>query len=218
MNLPPYLLQSPPETDACEAFSLCNYIFLKTGWLPSMVDLARIADLEEPANEYSDHVLAMANSGLTSYSNCPLPNPLTLSAFYSYPTNVPRIKLGLTLVSNPKDPYLWTQLQWGSNLPKPTNHMVVMINNGSGDFIDSEPGGQIKNINRPSILGGPPAKIIWQSSLSINFMNATQVVLSKDGKTVYLCTPIAMDWANFLKQASVEGIIVPDQIPPSSSL
>ena len=219
MNLPPYLLQSPPESDACEAFSLCNYIFMKTGWLLSMVDLARIAVLKNPDNEKSSTVIAVANdTGLTAYNNCPLPVPFTIASFYSYPENLPRIKLGLKEVVNPKDPYLWTQLQWGSNLPQPTNHMVVMINDGSGDFIDSEPGGQIKNINKPSMFGSSPAKIIWQTSLTINLMNQTTVALSKDGKTIYLCTPIATDWDNFVKQASVEGIAIPSPIPPTSSL
>ena len=49
-------------------------------------------------------------------------------------------------------------------------------------------------------------------------MNQTQVVLSKDGKTVWLAVPIATDWDNFVKQANVEGITIPNPIPPSSSL
>lgn len=49
-------------------------------------------------------------------------------------------------------------------------------------------------------------------------MNQAKVVLSKDGKTVYVATPIATDWPNFVKQASVEGIDVPNPIPPASSL
>ena len=48
--------------------------------------------------------------------------------------------------------------------------------------------------------------------------NQSKVVLSKDGHTVYVCTPIATDFANFQKQASVEGIEIPNPIPPSSSL
>jgi N-acetyl-anhydromuramyl-L-alanine amidase AmpD len=48
--------------------------------------------------------------------------------------------------------------------------------------------------------------------------NQTRVVLGKDGKTVYLATPVAMDFENFKKQASVEGITVPDPIPPARDL
>jgi hypothetical protein len=49
-------------------------------------------------------------------------------------------------------------------------------------------------------------------------MNETKIVVSKDGQTLYKCTPIATDYPNFLKQAGVEGITVPNPIPPSSSL
>jgi hypothetical protein len=49
-------------------------------------------------------------------------------------------------------------------------------------------------------------------------MNQTKVVLSKDGKTVYLATPVAMDFDNFKRQAGVEGIEIPTPIPPASSL
>jgi hypothetical protein len=187
-----------------------------------MVDLARISDLSDPNDDRASVVQAAANNiGLTGYANCPMPVPFTIPAFYGNPAQVPRQKLNITLKTpTSDDKYLWVQLQWGSSLPQPTNHMAVLINDGSGDFIDSEPGGQIKNINKPSIFGASPAKIMWQSAITINkpIMNETQVVLSKDGKTIWLCTPVATDWPNFLKQAAVEGITVPATIPPSSSL
>jgi hypothetical protein len=50
------------------------------------------------------------------------------------------------------------------------------------------------------------------------FMNQTKVVLGKDGKTVYLATPIAMDFENFKKQAGIEGIEIPNPIPAASTL
>jgi hypothetical protein len=222
--LPPYLLQAAPgqETDACEAFSLCNYIYLKTGWLPSMVDLARISDLENPDDEHAQIVLDAANNiGLVDYGQCPLPSPLTVSAFYSNsPANLKRQKLNIVLDNNPNDRYLWTWLQWGSNLAQPTNHMVVMINDGSGDFIDSEPGGQIKNINKPTIEGGAPAKIMWQSSIIINkkpLMNEAVLVKSKKSNTIYWCYPMPdMDYME--KKANLEGVVVPSVIPDSDSL
>jgi hypothetical protein len=49
-------------------------------------------------------------------------------------------------------------------------------------------------------------------------VNQTKIVLGKDGKTVYEAKPIATDWPNFLKQAAVEGIEVPNPIPPASTL
>lgn len=49
-------------------------------------------------------------------------------------------------------------------------------------------------------------------------MNQTRYVLGKDGKTVFKATPIATDFENLKKQASVEGITVPNPIPPASTL
>lgn len=212
--LPPYILQSPPESDACEAFSLCNYIFCNTGWLPSMVDLARISDLSNPNNERASVVLAAANNtGLTAYANCPLPVPFTIPAFYGNPSNVPRIKLNLTLRPPAStDAYLWTQLQWGSNLAQPTNHMVVMINDGSGNFIDSESGGQIKNINKPTIFGGPPAKIIWQSAITINNLPMNPIYLQEGSSTLYfgvgsVLIPFSTDYALYQQNFGQNPVI-----------
>lgn len=220
--LPPYLLQSPPETDACEAFSLCNLIFLNSGWLPSMVDLARISDLNVAVNERASVVLAAANDiGLTPYVNCPLPNPLTIPAFYGNSTNPPYQKLNITLRPPiPEDKYLWVQLQWGSNLAQPTNHMAVLINDGSGDFIDSEPGGQIKNIDKPSIFGASPAKIIYQTAIIINnspMTNEAVIVQSKNSPKVYVCYPMpSMEYLE--TKASIEGFAIPSTIPNSDTL
>ena len=80
---------------------------------------------------------------------------------------------------------MWTQLQWGSDLAIPTNHMVVMINDGSGNFIDSEPGGQIKNINKPTIFGGPPAKIMYQTNIIINNLPMQPIYQVEGSQTLY---------------------------------
>lgn len=47
--------------------------------------------------------------------------------------------------------------------------------------------------------------------------NQTRVGLSKDGKTVFKVVPVATDFENFKKQMSVEGVEVPEVIPPLSS-
>lgn len=55
--------------------------------------------------------------------------------------------------------------------------------------------------------------------LTLKNMNQTKYVLSKDGQTIWKCTPlpdIGMDGAR--KIANVEGFTVPDVIPPSSEL
>jgi hypothetical protein len=49
-------------------------------------------------------------------------------------------------------------------------------------------------------------------------MNQTKIVLGKDGKTVYKATPVATTFDDMLKQAAVEGIEVPNPIPPASTL
>jgi hypothetical protein len=49
-------------------------------------------------------------------------------------------------------------------------------------------------------------------------MNQSRIVLGKDGKTVFKATPIATDFENFKKQMAVEGIDIPDPIPPSKDL
>ena len=48
-------------------------------------------------------------------------------------------------------------------------------------------------------------------------MNQTKLGLSKDGKTVYECKPIAISFEEYKKQAGVEGIVVPNPIPPISN-
>lgn len=59
---------------------------------------------------------------------------------------------------------------------------------------------------------------IYKAVVTAKNMNQTKVVLSGDGHTVYKCIPIATDFESFKKQSSVEGIDVPNPIPPSSSL
>ncbi len=92
-------------------------------------------------------------------------------------------------------------------LGSPLYHGVALLN---GLIWDSYP-------TNPKALEWP---IIWAYKFVIKpkHMNETKIVLSQDGKTVYKAVPIATDWNNFLAQASVEGIVVPNPIPPSSSL
>jgi len=65
---------------------------------------------------------------------------------------------------------------------------------------------------------GNKLKDDWASSLVKGNMNQTKVVKGKDGKTLYLCTPIAIAFEEFKKQASVEGIDIPDPIPSADTL
>lgn len=82
-------------------------------------------------------------------------------------------------------------------------------NNGDGGAMDPMP-----------FFGRYPSPAYTDAELRINNkpMNQTKIVLSKDGKTVYRAVPVATDFENFKKQAGVEGIEVPNPIPPASSL
>ncbi|MDZ4205784.1 MAG: hypothetical protein U1C12_01000 [Patescibacteria group bacterium] len=73
----------------------------------------------------------------------------------------------------------------------------------------------------PHIKTKPIADLesVWKLVLTMKGnMNQTKVALSKDGHTVYKAVPIATSWEEFLKQSNVEGIIVPNPIPPTSDL
>lgn len=50
------------------------------------------------------------------------------------------------------------------------------------------------------------------------FVNQTKLVLGKDGKTVYKAIPVATTFDDLVKQCAVEGITVPDPIPPATIL
>lgn len=66
----------------------------------------------------------------------------------------------------------------------------------------------------------PVSSIYYALKIVLNKpnMNQTQLRLGKDGRTVYKVVPIATDFENLKKQASVEGITVPNPIPPISEL
>lgn len=49
-------------------------------------------------------------------------------------------------------------------------------------------------------------------------MNQTKVVLGKDGRTVYEARPIAISFEEYKKQASVEGIVIPNPIPKAADV
>lgn len=109
--------------------------------------------------------------------------------------------------NNPEPP----PVAW-CNAGNATNHAVCLLKANSYRIFDSY-SPFVKDFAADYVI-----PYFYKVLLIIKNMNQTKVVLSKDGTTVYECKPIATDWPNFLKQASVEGIEVPDPIPPSSSL
>lgn len=212
MNLPPYLLQSATgqESDCCEAFSICNLVYMLTGFLPSMRALSIDADLMNPNNRTAGNVLTAANEiGLVAYSNCPLPVPFTVSSFFNFDTSkLKKQKLNIQLVpANLNTSPIWTELEWGTNLPEPTRHMAPMIS--ATEFVDSEPGGQIKSIDKPSIFGASPATIVWQSSIKINNQPMiTNAKLVKNGSEWGFYIPATSD-ATLIDKSLNLGYLLP---------
>lgn len=203
------------DAEDCVSESLCHLIFMLTGKRFSPRALAYLSKTTPTGSDVTDVLAAANNNGLIPYGLWPTPDTFTWEQYYiPIPSEIlaQGVSLGIKLISADlnKSP-LWTELEWGSNLAVPTRHMVAQINNIQ--YFDSEQGAPIKPLNYEGAI------IVYQTSILITKpMNQTQVVVSKDGKTIWLATPIATDWTNFLKQAEVLGIIVPDQIPPTSSL
>lgn len=209
------------DAQSCTAESFCHIFYMLTGIRVSPRALAVMAGLKDPNNRNVENILKTVNSlGLVPYDNCPTPDSFTMDSYYAplqgieknaFPVQVKLIPVNLDISP------IWTELEYGATLPIPTRHMVAQINNTQ--YFDSEIGSPIKLLTQTTTLGAGPPQIVWQSSLIITSpMNEAKVVLSKDNKTVYVAYPIATDWPNFQKQASVEGIVVPSPIPPSSSL
>jgi murein DD-endopeptidase MepM/ murein hydrolase activator NlpD len=74
--------------------------------------------------------------------------------------------------------------------------------------------GQLLNANN-GFFGSIDPKPYLQGA--VNKMNQTKVALGKDGKTVWICTPVST--MEVLKErAAVEGFDVPTPIPPTASL
>lgn len=230
------------ERDDCTASatidSIASQIFKITGVNPdlSVRFLATVSKTNYPGetptppwygNSVGQVFQALLKYGVCTNSTWPTDVSVNDPTFYANPSSeayaealawrhqwLPQLISGIQASQIPtallKAPLL-TEIVLGSPTDNPatgTPHLVEQLN--TTQYADS-------------ILGQPQVKTFQQppinySQLIITPMNQTSVVLSKDGKTVYLCTPIAMDWANFLKQASVEGIEVPNPIPLSSSL
>lgn len=57
---------------------------------------------------------------------------------------------------------------------------------------------------------------VYKAVLTIKNMNQTKVVLGKDGKTVWLATPVS-SMAVLNERAGVEGFVVPPVIPPAAT-
>jgi hypothetical protein len=193
----------------CLSESFINIVYMLTGFDASPRALAKQAGTTLSGNSEYNVLQAANTKGLIPYQNWPSPDSFDWNLYYApIPNNVlatGRLLTAKAIPANLNKSPLWTILRF----PNGNQHGVAQVNNHQ--YFDSEQGSIIKELT----YGG--ATIVSQVSLEIS-MNQTQVVLSKDGKTVWLAVPIATDWDNFVKQANVEGITIPNPIPPSSSL
>lgn len=111
--------------------------------------------------------------------------------------------------NNPEPP----PIAW-CNAGNATNHAVCLLKTSNYRIFDSY-NPFVKDLDGAYAI--PYFYKVLFNLKGVN-MNETKVVLGKDGKTVYKAVPVATDWENFQKQASVEGITIPNPIPPASSL
>lgn len=184
---PPYHLQysivNRVDSLGCVSFSLCNMTYVMTGVMYSPRALAKMSATDfVHGNNVTTVLTAADEQGLIPYDLWPVPETFTWDEFYApIPQNILDKAQKLDIVLIPPDlnkSPIWTEFE-GVNANTNTiyQHMVAGI--GDNQFIDSEPGGQIKTFTGKTIE--------WQSSIKINNLpNMTNVIfVHKDGTSEY---------------------------------
>jgi hypothetical protein len=97
-------------------------------------------------------------------------------------------------------------------LPYPNHAVVLVAMDGQDCYYFDTYSPYLKTIN--------VSKISYALKIVLNqgvLMNQTKVVLGKDGKTVYLATPVSkMDVLT--ERSSIEGFVIPNQIPKAADV
>lgn len=216
--------RDPLETMACVSFSCNNCIEIQYNFYgdePNFSDrfLAKMSGTT-PQGNWCDRVADTARKiGLVKEEEWPNNRYKTWAEYYAeIPQSVkdkavpqPILYEGVTVnVANLKKELKHAPLQIVIPSEHP-NHAVtlVYINGNTAHYLDHYL--QKKTIEVTRIASA--LKIVLTKS-----MNQTKIVVGKDGKTLYKAIPIATDYENFKKQSSVEGIEIPNPIPPASSL
>lgn len=218
--------RDPLETMACVSFSCNNTLEIQYKFFGIDVNfsdrfLAKMSDTQ-PNGNYLDKVADTARlNGLVLESEYPnIPKATTWNDYYKpIPMEIinKAVKQPIQFEQTPVDvPNLKKELKQSPLqiiiTTKNPNHAVTLLHiEGTKAFI------QDHYLHLKTI---PVTDIYYALKIVLTKpnMNQTKIVLSKDGKTVYKAVPIAMDFENFKKQASVEGIEVPNPIPPASEL
>jgi len=221
--------QRPYSTDmmACVTFSAESDIEIQSkqqnGIEPNWSDrfIAKLSGTT-PQGNYLDKVAdTLRLFGVVKEEEWPFPPNATWNSYYSeIPQEVKdkAIKLDIAYesISGDKASLLYhlkqAPIQIIVTKTVPTHAVCLVHIEGDTAYYFDSYSPYLKTINVANIYGYA-LKIVLKAS-----MNQTKIVLGKDGKTVYKAIPVATDFENFKKQASVEGIEVPTPIPPASSL
>lgn len=177
---PPYDSQysAKGHTDAqdCVEESLCHITYMLTGIRYSPRALAYLTPVQPTGSSVTQALAAEKVFGFIPYDLWPTPDTFTWETYYA---DIPQTVLDqaqfYVIKLLPPDlnvSPLWTELEFGSNLPIPTRHMVAQIN--QTQYFDSEAGNPIKNISDPSPLGSN-AIIAYQTSISLTPITMSQI-------------------------------------------
>lgn len=217
--------RNPTETMACVSFSCLSILEAQykqqTGQEPNWSDrfVAKMSGTTTSGNRFDVVADTVRKNGVVKEEEWS-----TVTGWQNYYAEIPQsvkdkaAKLDIAYEKiTPAETELMYHLkhapvQISIKLPDP-NHavMLVHIENGTAYYFDSYfP--FVKTIAVNKIARA--FKIVLKGTS----MNQTKVRLSKDGKTVYECRPIATSFEEYKKQAAVDGIVVPNPIPPISDL
>lgn len=208
------------DSQACVTFSILNVIEtqykFKTGKDINFSDrfIAKMSGTTTQGNSVQNVCDAINKYGLVLEEEWPTDVEFNWAQYYApIPQSV--------LDKAKKYPIQYEFHSPGDDLDKEMKHVPLEI-----IILAFNPTHSVMKINKTQQFDSYPSYVEPQQSIHIATkviltgvtMNQTKVVLGKDGKTVYKAIPVAEDFANFIKQAGVEGIEIPNPIPPASSL
>lgn len=223
--------RDPVECKGCVSFSLTNNIEIQHDFKGIKINLsdralAKVSDTQQNGNTFERVADAARKIGVLFEHQWPnLPKAFSWAEYYK---PIPQELLSKAIKLDFNYEIAPHETNWAAALrrelkqcplwvtwPQNPYHAVTLlaVPNDTDAYVQEHYDIPIKKVRVSDIAIA--AKVVINKYIS---MNETKIVLSKDGKTVYKAVPVATDFENFKKQASVEGIIVPDQIPPASDL
>ncbi len=218
--------KNPHETMSCVSQSCLSILEIQTkqqgGAEPNWSDrfIAKMSGTTAQGNRFDVVADTVRKIGVVKEEVWPAPTGLSWNQYYSeIPQSVidqaQKVDIAYeSIVPGESDlRHHLKQAPLQVSIPQPyPNHAVVLVHleNGLAYYFDSY-SPFLKTIAIKKIARA--FKIVLKGN-----MNQTKPYLAKDGKTILLVTPVAMDFENFKKQASVEGIEIPNPIPNANTL